>query len=187
MSPKKAFLVNSDRCIGCHACELACKNEYQLEPAVRWRKVYPFNRQGYGIQARTFASLACNHCENPACLKACPVTAYTKRPDGIVLHDQKRCIGCKMCVMACPYKVPQYNAKLQKVEKCHMCAQRQDEGKPPACVQGCPMEALSVIDLDSDEGKFYPDDVPGFPDIHITRPTTRFVRPKVGAQVRRDG
>ena len=69
MAKKIGFLVNSDRCIGCHACELACKNEYQQEPEIRWRKVYPLKEDSFGVFAREFASLACNHCEDPACLK----------------------------------------------------------------------------------------------------------------------
>lgn len=186
MAKKLGFLVNSDRCVGCHSCELACKNEYQQQPAIRWRKVYPLREGAFGGPAREFASLACNHCEDPACLKACPVIAYTKREDGIVLHSQQRCIGCRMCILACPYKVPEYNEKEKKVEKCHMCAARQDWGEKPACVAGCPMEAISVIDLNSDKTGQAQKTLPGFPDTGITNPTTRFIKPVVGIQVRRD-
>lgn len=186
MTKKLGFLVNSDRCIGCHSCEVACKNEYQQEPYIRWRKVYPLGEGDFGGPAREFVSLACNHCEDPACLKACPVEAYTKRDDGIVLHNRDRCIGCRMCMMACPYKVPMFNEKTKKVEKCHMCAARQDQGEVPACVAACPMEAISVIDLNQDDPTDCERTLPGFPDVNITHPTTRFIKPVVGIQVRRE-
>lgn len=186
MVKKLAFLVDTERCIGCHSCEMACKNEYQHHPKVRWRKVYPMAESVFGVPERNFMSLACNHCDDPACLKVCPVIAYTKREDGIVLHDQQRCIGCRMCQMACPYGVPQYNEDIKKVEKCSLCSQRLDKGQKPACVTGCPMEAISVFDA----GQYNPTGsvamLPGFPDPAITQPTTRFMRPVAGAQVRRD-
>lgn len=185
MAKKIGFLVNSDRCIGCHACELACKNEYQQEPEIRWRKVYPLKEDSFGGFAREFASLACNHCEDPACLKACPVIAYTKREDGIVMHSKERCIGCKNCMLACPYKVPEFNQKTKKVEKCHMCAARQDRGEKPACVVGCPMEAITIINA-NDTIAGAERSLPGFPNAAITNPTTRFIKPVVGRQVRRD-
>lgn len=186
MAKKLGFLVDSDRCVGCHSCEMACKNEYQQEPSIRWRKVYPLREDAFGGAAREFASMACNHCEDPACLTACPAIAYTKRADGIVIHDPQRCIGCRMCMMACPYKVPQFNEKVKKVEKCHMCAARQDRGEKPACVVGCPMEAISVIDLNNNNISKVSRTLPGFPDIGITKPTTRFIKPIVGVQVRRE-
>lgn len=186
MAKKLGFLVNSDRCIGCFSCEMACKNEYQLDPSIRWRKVYPLQEDRFGRPARTFASLACNHCEDPACLKACPVIAYTKREDGIVVQNHDRCIGCKMCLMACPYQVPQYDEQDKKMQKCHMCFARQDQGLKPACVAGCPMEAISVIDLNGGDAAQNSRSLPGFPDVGITNPTTRFVKPMVGIQVRRE-
>lgn len=187
MAKKLAFLVNIERCIGCHSCEMACKNEYQLYPKVRWRKVYPLGEEAFGAPERNFISLACNHCDEPACLTACPVIAYTKRSDGIVMHDQARCIGCRMCQMACPYAVPQYNEEKRKVEKCSFCAARLDNGEKPACVVGCPMEAISVIDVAAGSGqKEAVSALPGYPDTTITKPTTRFIKPIMGFQVRRD-
>ncbi|MFZ5627020.1 MAG: 4Fe-4S dicluster domain-containing protein [Bacillota bacterium] len=186
MAKKLGFLVDSERCIGCHACEMACKNEYQLDPSIRWRKVYPLKEEGFPLPERNFMSLACNHCEHPECARVCPVKAYTKREDGIVIQNHDRCIGCKMCIMACPYGVPQFNERYKKVEKCHMCARRQDQGEKPACVAGCPMEALSVIDLNSFNRYGTVKSLPGFPDPSITKPATRFVKPTIGVQIRRD-
>lgn len=186
MAKKLGFLVDTERCIGCHSCEMACKNEFQSEPGVRWRKVYPINEQRYSLSERNHISLACNHCERPECLRVCPVKAYTKRQDGIVMHDQRRCIGCKMCIMACPYEVPQYNVRLHKVEKCNMCSERLDRGEKTACVSGCPAEALSVIDLNEAQPYGLQIDLPGMPSPEITNPTTRFIKPVIGLQVRRD-
>lgn len=186
MAKKLGFLVDTERCIGCHTCEMACKNEYQSVPEVRWRKVYPIDETKYSLPERNHLSLACNHCEEPECLRVCPVKAYTKREDGIVIHDQGRCIGCKMCKMACPYEVPQYNERLHKIEKCNMCSQRLDKGERTACVIACPAEALSVIDLNESFVYGMQIQLPGFPDPSITNPTTRFIRPVIGMQVRRD-
>lgn len=186
MAKKMGFLVNMDRCIGCSACAVACKNEYQQTPDIRWRKVY-FTPDGTFEQPiRACVSLACNHCEQPACLKACPAGAYEKREDGIVVHRAEACIGCKMCLLACPYRVPCYNQKTGKVEKCDMCANRQDKGLAPACVEGCPMDAITVIDVAAGEPDNAVKTIKGFPDARITAPTTRFVAPRVGVQVRRD-
>lgn len=82
---RRAFLVNSDKCIGCRGCAMACKSFNQLEPERFWRYVYPLDKEIYPHEERAFFSLACNHCENPACLAACPVEAYTKRDDGVVV------------------------------------------------------------------------------------------------------
>lgn len=186
MAKQLGFLVNSAMCIGCHSCEMACKNYNRLDPEIRWRKVYPVREDLFGAPARMFISLACNHCADPQCLKVCPVRAYSKREDGIVMHNRERCIGCRMCVMACPYSVPQYNKLRKKVEKCQLCFERLDNGQKPACVEGCPLEAIEVVDIDSFGRIDARSEYPGFPDPGISRPAVRFVKPRIPVQIRRD-
>lgn len=187
MKAQLGFLVDIDKCIGCHSCEMACKSRNQLDPEIRWRKVYPMAGTAFVPPERSFLSLACNHCEKPECLRVCPVRAYTKREDGIVVHNKERCIGCKMCIMGCPYQVPQYNSITKKVEKCNFCMERLDQGLNPYCVDGCISDAITVIDLKTfDEFSGVERETKGFPNPKITNPSVRFVPHKPGVQIRRD-
>ncbi|GAB7258791.1 hypothetical protein DaDZ19_04560 [Dickeya ananatis] len=130
-----------------------------------------------------FYSLACNHCEHPACLDACPVEAYTKREDGIVVHDPARCIGCKNCLRSCPYGAPKFNEVTHKAEKCSMCYERLDVGLQTACIEACPVGALTMIDLDEQavpaNAVQYP---PGYPVMPSLNPGTRFIMPRTPKQ-----
>lgn len=178
MGTKMGFMVDSNRCIGCHSCSMACKSYNQLNPDIVWRTVYDIKEDVYGQPTRITMSLACNHCEEPACKKACPTNAYEKREDGIVIHHEERCIGCKMCVFACPYNVPQFDKEKKKVGKCHLCYERLDEGLSPACVSSCPTQAIYQIDLSS-VGDEFEKSLPGFPDPKITKPSVRFIKPSI--------
>ena len=121
---------------------------------VLWRRVYEvsggdWTRSGDGWVSTVYAysvSLGCNHCERPICLEVCPANAYTKRPDGIVLLDADRCIGCRYCTWACPYGAPQYDWQAGRTSKCSLCSDDIDAGLPPACVAACPMRALDFGD-----------------------------------------
>jgi len=120
-------------------------------------------------------SLACHHCARPACLAGCPSAAYEKRPDGVVVHRDDRCIGCRYCEMACPFGAPQYDELRGIVKKCDLCAHRIDEGRLPACVAACPTGALAMATDAAEDGARQA--VPGFADIGDCRPGTRFKPP----------
>lgn len=184
MKKRYAFLVDSARCIGCASCTMACKNFNQLEPVIAWREVYPLAEAIYPHRERAFYSLACNHCEHPTCLRVCPVRAYEKREDGIVAHNQERCIGCHNCVRSCPYGAPQYNPVEKRAEKCSMCHERIDAGLSPACVQACLVSALTLVDLETlnqPNAVQFPAGYPAFPQLN---PGTRFIVPKMPRQIR---
>lgn len=187
MAKKLGFLINIERCIGCHACEVSCKSFYNLEPTMSRRKIVELPEDSFGAPIRAFLSTSCNHCEDPACKKACPVGAYLKRDeDGIVIHDQDLCIGCQMCGKACPYGVPQYNPVLKKMDKCSMCYELLDVGEDPICVQKCPLDALEIVDYNEIQPEDAVHVVPTFADPSITNPTTQFILPTPGKQTRRE-
>ena len=96
MSKRLGFVSNMERCVGCNACVIACKSYHGLEPDMKRRKVRDLDDKLVGSPVRAYLSASCQHCEDPACMKACPTSAYSKREDGIVLHNRKVCIGCKM-------------------------------------------------------------------------------------------
>ncbi|HPL30063.1 MAG TPA: dimethylsulfoxide reductase subunit B, partial [Anaerolineae bacterium] len=145
-----AFYLDATACTGCKACQEACKDRHGLPLGALWRRVYEvvgggWRRAGAAWAHDVFAynlSLACNHCERPICVEVCPTGAIVKRPDGIVLIDQSKCIGCGYCAWACPYGAPQYDAATGRMGKCTFCVEEIDAGRPPACVAACPMRAL---------------------------------------------
>jgi DMSO reductase iron-sulfur subunit len=188
MSKQLGFLHSSEKCVGCRGCEMACKNEYQSDPTTRWRQVFKLDENSYSLPSRMFFSMACNHCAEPQCLKVCPVGAYTKRDDGIVVHDHDRCIGCRLCTMACPYDRPQFNPLKGKAEKCSLCYQRIDQGLKPACVAACIPGALQLVEINDnlDQKTGILKTLPGLPSPAITNPSIRFIGPKQGLQIRRD-
>jgi len=188
MSKQLGFLHNSEKCVGCRGCEMACKNEYQIDAAPRWRQVFQLHEEDFSLPTRMFVSMGCNHCAHPECLRVCPVEAYTKREDGIVIQNHDRCIGCQMCVVACPYDRPQFNPIQKKAEKCNLCYQRIDQGQKPACVAACIPGALELVEINDalDQRVGVLKTLPGLPSPKITEPSIRFIGPKQGKQIRRD-
>ena len=157
-----AFYFDSSSCSGCKACQVACKDKHNLRVGLLWRRVYEVTgggwaRQGQAWTSDVFAynvSLACNHCEKPICAEVCPTVAITKRPDGIVLIDPDKCIGCSYCSWACPYGAPQYDAEAGFMTKCTFCADNLDAGLPPSCVAACPLRALDFGDRAELEARY---------------------------------
>ncbi|MBZ0156574.1 MAG: 4Fe-4S dicluster domain-containing protein [Alphaproteobacteria bacterium] len=190
---KRKFIFDQNKCVGCGSCVMACKNEFQTPPHINYRSVRPAN-ENPDVPERQFVNTACVHCDEPACAKVCPVSAYSKRKDGVVVQNQDACIGCKACVAACPYGAPQYYEPANKVRKCEFCYPRLDANQLPSCVKGCPLGALGMIDLDT--GKVLTslgtvakvsgmvDNLPELPDKSITKPNHRFILRKPAKQVR---
>lgn len=143
------FAIDQRTCIGCHACTVACKTEHEV-PLGQFRTWVKYVDKGqYPSTTREMAVLRCNHCTDAPCVKACPTTALFKRDDGIVDFDNERCIGCKMCMQACPYDAIYIDEDTHTAAKCNFCAHRIDQGLEPACVVVCPTESIHVGDLDN--------------------------------------
>ncbi|MDA8163713.1 MAG: 4Fe-4S dicluster domain-containing protein [Desulfobacteraceae bacterium] len=160
-------LVDLTRCIGCRTCEAACNHEQNLPaPDKPFNDYSVFDERGpEGQKRRTtekaytvvnrydtekgpvFRKFQCNHCQEPTCLTACFVNAYTKTPEGAVIYNPKVCVGCRTCMVACPFYVPAYSyssATNPVVKKCIMCYDtRLKFGRPPACVEACPQEVMT--------------------------------------------
>jgi Fe-S-cluster-containing dehydrogenase component len=142
------FVLDQSRCIGCHACTVACKSENHV-PVGKFRTWVKYTEQGSFPQVRrSFTVLRCNQCTDAPCVTICPVRALEKRPDGIVDLDQGACIGCKACLQGCPYDAIYLNEDTGTAEKCHFCAHRTERGLAPACAVVCPTEAIVPGDFD---------------------------------------
>jgi len=178
------WYYNENNCIACRGCEAGCKQEFDLPIGVRRRRVIIKEEGKYPAPKARYISTACNHCEEPSCMKACPVGAYTKENEfGVVLLDQGKCIGCKRCQAACPYGAPQFDEKKKKMDKCTLCYHRLKEGLPPSCVRTCPGYALWHGKMSDIEAQKTPPEIyrrpltkvlPGFADPVLTRPSARF-------------
>jgi len=145
------FVLDQRRCIGCHACTVACKSENEV-PVGDFRTWVKYTEVGsFPAVKRHFAVLRCNQCTDAPCVTICPVTALDKRPDGIVDLDKDVCIGCKACMQACPYDALYLNEESGGAEKCHFCAHRVEQGLKPACEVVCPETAIISGDLHDPE------------------------------------
>ena len=143
-----AFVLDQSRCIGCHACTVACKVEHGVELGVFRTWVKYIERGEFPDTRRHFSVLRCNHCTDAPCVEICPVTALFKREDGIVVFDPTRCIGCKACLNACPYDALYIDPNSQTAAKCNFCAHRVDNGLKPSCEVVCPVGAIISGDVD---------------------------------------
>lgn len=194
-----AFRVDLDACTGCKACVTACHSLNGLEDEETWRSVGLVESVPdvavASVPHQQTVTTACHHCEDPACLAGCPVKAYDKDEiTGIVRHLDDQCIGCRYCQLTCPYDVPTYSERLGIVRKCDMCHDRLEVGEAPACVQGCPNQAISIAIVPTSSSSSTPSSISSkdllksgqaasllpvvdgaMPSSQITKPTTRYV------------
>jgi Fe-S-cluster-containing dehydrogenase component len=167
---KFVMVIDLAKCDGCGECTKACQKMHFIPPEREWIKV--LKMQDTETTAPYWFPKPCFHCDNPPCTKVCPVDATFKREDGIVLIDNERCIGCRFCMAACPYSARFFNwgppnqpaevaampyspekgfpAKIGTVEKCDFCPHAARKGELPACVSGCPMDAIYFGDENED-------------------------------------
>ncbi|RMD99986.1 MAG: 4Fe-4S dicluster domain-containing protein, partial [Calditrichaeota bacterium] len=149
------FVIDNRKCIGCHACTVACKAEHDVPLGVNRTWVKYIEKGEFPNTRRLFSVMRCNHCEDAPCVEICPVTALYIRPDGIVDFDNRRCIGCKSCMQACPYDALYIDPETHTAAKCNYCAHRIDIGLEPACVNVCPEHAIISGDLDDPFSEIY--------------------------------
>ena len=146
---RNCSVVNLDRCTGCFGCEVACKMENGVALGERWSKVFTVGPVGeYPDMTRYALPTMCQQCENAPCVSVCPTGASYRDGNNVVLVDKEKCIGCKYCMMACPYGVRSWNAKEKAVEKCTLCGQLTSAGQEPECVAACCANARYYGDLD---------------------------------------
>jgi len=173
--PRKwGVAVDLKRCTGCQACTLACKLENGTPPDIFWTRVLEKEEGTFPFAYKVFMPLRCNHCAEPPCVPVCPTGAsYVRKQDNLVLIDQDACIGCRACVVACPYQVrfvadsdegyyeeltPYESASYTKwqvgtAQKCTLCVDRIDRFLSPACVETCPPKALIFGDLNDPQSE----------------------------------
>jgi len=171
------FYFNADNCIACHACEAACSEKNDNPAHIAFRSVGFVEGGTYPNYQRLNISMACNHCDDPVCLKGCPTRAYTKFAEyGAVLQDPDICFGCGYCTWVCPYNAPQLDPVKGQVSKCNMCVDRLEVGLKPACVSACLGKALDFGVIENiPEGRAQAKtEIPGFPSADITHPNIRF-------------
>jgi DMSO reductase iron-sulfur subunit len=171
------FYFTADNCISCHACESACSEKNDLEPHQAFRAVGYVEGGTYPEYTRLNISMACNHCDDPVCLKGCPTRAYTKFAEyGAVLQDSEICFGCGYCTWVCPYNAPQLDHSKGHVSKCNMCVDRLEIGLKPACVSACLAGALDfgIMETTPENRDGLETSIPGFPSTDITHPNIRF-------------
>ena len=172
------MVIDLQRCVGCDACALACKQAYGTLKGTWWNKVLRDEIGTYPNARIRIMPVLCNHCKSAPCVKACPTGASNKQKDGIATVDQEKCVGCRYCMTACPYDARSYNYtkpvsysldgkptvhekahqdthQRGTVGKCNFCSERLEEGKRPFCAQSCPTEARIFGDLDDPNSQIF--------------------------------
>lgn len=152
--PHYGMLIDVRRCIGCHACSVSCKAEFDVPLGATRSWVEYVEKGDYPDVSRSFLPRLCNQCSEPQCVSVCPTGAtYKRKEDGVVVVDADICIGCKYCLEACPYDVRFINPATGTADKCDFCLHRVEKGVEPACVNACMGEARIFGDLNDPTSK----------------------------------
>ena len=178
--PRYGMVIDLKRCYGCFACVMACKVKNHTPPGVFWARILKGETGTYPNAVRQDLPVLCMHCEEPSCMEVCPTGATQKTADGIVIVEQDKCMGCKYCIMACPYgarysvekwesyfpeglPLSPYEEKARQAweeksgvgvaTKCDFCLDRISEGLEPSCVAACPANARTFGDLDDPDSE----------------------------------
>ena len=176
------FYIDLAKCTGCKTCVIACKDAHSLSVGTNYRKVIEFVEGNWKKDANGawvqdvrgyYVPIACNECADPACVKVCPTKAHFKREsDGIVLIDEKKCIGCGACAKACPYGAPVLNETAHKMHKCDACVDRLAQGLLPICVEACPQRAIEFGEISELRKKYGENaDIAPLPSSNTTKPS----------------
>ncbi len=168
---QKGVLVDLTRCIGCRGCQVACKswNDRSVVPtknvgtftnppqlnAETYTHIRYLEAEKEGQPVWSFVKDQCMHCKEPACASVCPVGALRKTAEGPVTYNFERCIGCRYCMLACPFYIPKYewNKAVPWVRKCTFCSDRMADGKVPACIKVCPTNTMFYGTIDEVAGE----------------------------------
>ncbi len=186
---RMCLVINLDRCIGCYCCELACKMENDVALGHHWNKLYQVEPFGEWPDVHTYwISKQCQQCEDAPCVSVCPTGASYRDENDVVLIDESACIGCQLCMDACPYDVRDYNDELGVVQKCTLCEHLTKDGdEKPACVKNCPGKARLFGDLNDPESDVAvalaeadPDSVHYLPDTGNGPRTAYILSPRFG-------
>ena len=155
------FYFDQTRCTGCFTCSVACKDWHDIDAGpVNWIRITTIEEGKFPDLNMAYLSIACNHCADPPCVKACPTNAIIKREeDGIVTVDQEKCLGkdeCGFkCLKVCPWDAPQFSSNLNaKMEKCDLCIERLEKGQQTICVDACPMYAIQCGPMEELQEKY---------------------------------
>jgi len=178
--PRYGMVIDLKRCYGCYACVMACKVKNHTPPGVFWARVLKSERGTYPSTIRQALPVLCMHCEEPSCMEVCPTGATQKLDNGIVIVDKDMCMGCKACIMACPYgarySVEKWESYFPEglplspyeefakqawetkygvgvATKCDFCRDRLADGQEPACVEVCSAKARTFGDLDDPDSE----------------------------------